>query len=178
MEKVFVGRLGAYGKITWRIFQTFSHSNKHKETFFENTILSFILSACSFAQAKEALDLASRAGVEVKDVTRLRENLILRQKEAQEGDYDWERHIRWTKENPGQELDCASFVGPLEIAEIPLKGCGLLVSIFPGFCQLPWICQNSVVFLFDVVSTAFTLLSSEWHITCMKVQQFVLIANW
>ena len=72
--------------------------------------------------------MASLVGVEAKDVNRLRENLAQRRREAVEGVYDWEQHIKWTKENPGQELDCAPFIGPLEIAEIPLKGCGLLVS--------------------------------------------------
>ena len=71
--------------------------------------------------------MASHLRIDSKDLSRLRESLALRQLEARHGDYDWSRHIRWTKENPGQDLDCAPFVGPIEIAEIEHKGRGLKV---------------------------------------------------
>jgi len=84
-----------------------------------------LIQSCSFALAAEAISLAATFGVDAKELTRLRETAELRLAESRDGSYDWERHLRWTKENPGQDLDCAPFLGPVEIAEIPLKGCGL-----------------------------------------------------
>lgn len=100
-------------------------TNKAIKTKAAFRLTSALVMSCSFSQAMESLLLLSSLQIDAKEVTRLKESLTLRQLESRDGQFDWESHIRWTKENPGQDLDCASFVGPLEIAEIPLKGCGL-----------------------------------------------------